>query len=157
MINENLEIIKDRKKYIWESSDGQYNDVLDEIDNASECMAAEIEQQKIEIKTIEHWNMCHLEELATAKDKVARLKAENENIKDELEFWKRCTAINEERMQNLKAELASRPEIATCGECKHWRQVYVDGELGDCDLNKCVMFRPFFCSKGVKKESEDER
>ena len=52
----------------------------------------------------------------------------------------------------LKAELR---KIVKCGECKNWKQTYVDPELGECPFSASGnSFSMMFCWNGQRKSEE---
>lgn len=80
---------------------------------------------------------------------IERLKAELNFREQEIEGLRNGRKLFE---SNIKAELAERPEIVKCGECKFYCEHY---KLCDYrELTKPPRDKKTFCSKGQRRESE---
>jgi len=167
MKNENLEIIKDKINELIKGYPGPSKPLIikhfQPAFDASERMAAEIENLKTIIKSCEIGEKGMREEIADYRGKIARLKAELESyqkiinlcdycIKEypecdapkEIEFSGadgiiKCSAFKDGRnlwktIRDLKAELEQRPGIIYCKEC--YKRGLVQCPMWDYSINK---------------------
>jgi len=118
------------------------NAVTAEILKAAERMAAEINNWKDAFKT----KVVDNEELERGFNNAI---AEIVKLNDEID--------------RLKAELASRPEVVYCKDCRSIQYEYSQDEDGRiiaellvCGINGRPIYDSDFCSLGVKKENERE-
>lgn len=152
--NKNLEIIKQHKKYIWESSNGQYNDIIDEIELSAERMAKRMDFLHEANVTLRALNKDYLSEMSMMVDEIRSLKAELEKYNtsafleaeyamiskmsdaDKMDLISRLLRVNNNlfldntELKKNKAELEKRPEVVRCVECCSIQHEYSQDEDG---------------------------
>lgn len=147
LMNDYLKQIKDNEpKQIWPQEDGDFYllfmpESWDIVLANAECMMKEIERlRKFEDETKYH------------NDVIANLNQDLIKAEKDKEYNAELCNEKDKEIARLKAELE---KIVRCGECKNWKQTYVDPELGECPFRASGnSFSMMFCWNGQRKSEE---